>query len=71
MKLSTEARKDLPDRTFALPGQRKFPIPDKSHAVAAKGRATQAVEAGRMSESTADKIKAKANRVLMFKRGKK
>jgi len=39
-------------------------MPDKSHAANAKARATQAVKAGRMSSSTAAKIKAKANRKL-------
>jgi hypothetical protein len=33
-------------------------------AANAKARATQAVEAGRMSEATADRIRAKANRKL-------
>lgn len=62
-KLTTTARKKLPKADFAGPG-RSFPVPDKSHAVAAKARATQAVNAGRMSKSTAARIDAKANKKL-------
>lgn len=64
MKLSTAARKALPASSFGLPGKRAYPMPDKSHAANAKARATQAVNAGRMSKSTAAKIDAKANRKL-------
>lgn len=63
MKLSTSARKALPSSSFAGPG-RSFPVPDKSHAANAKARASQAVNEGRMSESTKAHIDAKANRVL-------
>lgn len=63
-KLSAKARKKLPKSDFGLPGSRGFPMPDKSHAANAKARATQAVNAGRMSASTAAKIKAKANKKL-------
>ncbi len=62
-KLSSKARKALPAKAFAGPG-RSYPIEDKSHAAAAKSRATQAVNAGRMSPAAAAKIKAAANRKL-------
>lgn len=62
-KLSTEKRNSLPESTFAGPA-RSYPVPDASHAANAKARATQAVNAGRMSESEKEKIDAKANRVL-------
>ncbi len=62
-KLNAARRNALPKSEFAGP-DRSYPIPDASHAANAKARATQAVEAGRMSESTADRIKAKANKVL-------
>ena len=39
-KLSSEERKELPSKTFAGPN-RSYPIPDRSHAVNAKARATQ------------------------------
>lgn len=62
--LSSAARKAIPSSQFGLPGERKYPMPDASHAANAKARATQAVKAGRMSAATAAKIKAKANRKL-------
>jgi hypothetical protein len=65
-KLSTKARKALPDKDFAGPG-RSYPVENKSHAANAKARASQAVSAGRMSKSTEARIDAKANRVLKGK----
>ena len=62
--LKAAARNALPASSFGLPGQRKYPMPDKAHAANAKARATQAVNAGRMSKSTEAKIDAKANRKL-------
>ena len=67
-KLTTAARKSLPKSEFGIPGKRAYPMPDKSHAANAKARATQAVKAGRMSESTKAKIDAKANKVLAKKK---
>jgi hypothetical protein len=63
-KLRAASRNALPDRVFGMPGQRKYPMPDKSHAANAKARATQQVKAGNLSPASAAKIKAKANRVL-------
>lgn len=62
--LDTKQRKALPSKDFGEPGSRKYPMPDKAHAVDAKARAMQAVNSGRMSVSTKDKIDAKANRVI-------
>lgn len=63
-KLTSDARNKLKASTFGLPGSRRFPMPDRSHAANAKSRATQGVKAGTLSPSSAAKIKAKANRVL-------
>ncbi len=63
-ELTTKKRKSLKSSTFGLPGEKKYPMPDKSHAANAKARATQMVNAGKLSPSSASKIKAKANRVL-------
>jgi len=63
-KLSTKARKALPKSDFGLPGQEKYPMPDKSHAANAKARATQMVKKGKLSPSSKAKIDAKANRIL-------
>ena len=63
-KLSTSKRNTLKKSSFGLPGARKYPMPDRSHAANAKARASQAVHAGRMSAATAAKIDAKANSIL-------
>lgn len=70
-KLSASQRKSIPTTQFGLPGARKYPMLDKSHAANAKARASQAVHAGRMSRSTEAKIDAKANKVLGKKGGDK
>lgn len=62
--LKALARRALPASSFGLPGQRKYPMPDKAHAANAKARATQQVNAGRLSPASAQRIDAKANRVL-------
>lgn len=63
-KLTTTKRNKLPKSSFGMPGQRKYPMPDRSHAANAKARATQQVKRGNLSASEAAKIRAKANRVL-------
>lgn len=62
--LKTSSRNKLPDSKFGLPGSRKYPMPDRSHAANAKARATQMVDKGKLSPSTAAKIRAKANAML-------
>jgi hypothetical protein len=54
----------LSDKTFGEPGKRAYPMPDKSHAAAAKARASQAVKVGRMSKAEEHKIDAKADKVI-------
>lgn len=63
-KLKASRRNRLPASEFGLPGSRKYPMPDRSHAANAKARATQQVKAGRLSSGQAAKIRAKANRIL-------
>ncbi len=63
-KLTAAQRKKLPKGKFALPGERKFPIPDAAHAANAKARATQQYDRGRLAKSTMQKIDAAANTVL-------
>ena len=63
-ELTTKGRKALTKGTFGLPGERKYPMPDKAHAANAKARATQMVAKGKLSAWSAAKIKAKANKVL-------
>lgn len=63
-KLTTKARKKIPDAKFALPGSRKYPVQDKAHAANAKGRAQQQYDKGNISKSTLSKIDSAANKVL-------
>lgn len=63
-KLSTAQRKAMPKSEFGLPGKKAYPMPDKSHAANAKARASQQVNAGRMSPTTEGKIDRKADKVL-------
>ncbi len=67
-KLKAAARNSLPDSDFAGPN-RSYPVPDASHAAKAKARASQAVNAGRMSKAVEAKIDAKANRKLGIAKG--
>jgi hypothetical protein len=62
--LSAGARRSLPKSEFGEPGARKYPMPDKSHAQVAKGRATQQVKKGKLSPAAASRIRAKADRIL-------
>lgn len=66
-KLTTKRRNALPKSTFGLPGEKKYPMPDRAHAANAKARATQMVKKGKLSEASKQKIDAKANRVLGHK----
>lgn len=63
-KLDAAERKVIPAKEFGLPGSRRYPMPDRSHAANAKARATQMVKAGKLSPASAAKIRAKANKVL-------
>jgi hypothetical protein len=69
-KLSSAQRKSMPKSEFGLPGKKAYPMPDASHAANAKARASQQVNAGRMSTSTESKIDAKADRVMGTKPGR-
>jgi hypothetical protein len=40
-ELSTKDRQKLKKKSFALPGKRKYPIPDKAHARNALARVAQ------------------------------
>lgn len=62
--LHAAARNKLKKSTFGLPGQRKYPMPDREHAANAKSRAKQMLESGRLSQGSYSKIIAKANRKL-------
>jgi hypothetical protein len=63
-ELDTAKRDKLPDKAFAEPEKRAYPIEDKAHARNAKARASQAVKAGRMSKAEEKRIDKKADAVL-------
>ena len=63
-ELKAATRNKLSEGKFGLPGSRKYPMPDKSHASNAKARATQMVNKGKLSPAAASRIRAKANRLL-------
>jgi hypothetical protein len=63
-KLNAAKRKKLKPSTFGLPAQRKYPMPDATHAVNAKARATQMEVKGLLEPSEKAQIDRKANRIL-------
>lgn len=63
-KLTIKARKAIPGKEFGLPGERKYPMEDKSHARNAKARASEMVGKGKLSKGAEKRIDAKADRVL-------
>jgi hypothetical protein len=62
-KLTTKKRDKIPTKDFAGPG-RSYPVEDRGHAIAAKGRAKQMRKRGIISDSEYNKIVAKADRKL-------
>lgn len=62
--LNAKQRNAMPKSEFGEPGQRKYPMPDKSHAANAKARATQQFNKGNLSASARAQIDAKANKIL-------
>ena len=63
-KLNAAKRNKIPKKEFGLPGERKYPMEDKSHARNAKARASEMENKGKLSASSKAKIDAKADRVL-------
>jgi hypothetical protein len=63
-KLTSAKKKTEPTKEFGLPEQRKYPIPDASHARNAKARAYQMEHQGKLSAADKKKIDSKADRIL-------
>ena len=63
-KLTTTRRNDLPKSDFGMPGERKYPMPDKSHARNALARVSQAQHEGKISDAGAAQVRSNANRIL-------
>ena len=62
--LGEKQRDKLPESKFGLPDERKYPMPDKSHARNAKARASQAQNAGRITAAEEQQIDRKADQIL-------
>lgn len=66
-KLTAKVRNKLPKSDFGLPGEKKYPMPDKTHARVAKSYASKEEHAGKLSKSAEERIDRKADRVLGHK----
>lgn len=62
--LSDKKRDSLKRSTFGLPEERKYPMPDESHARNAKARAAQQVKQGNLSKADERRIDRKADKIL-------
>jgi hypothetical protein len=62
--LTTKKRSAEPKSDFGLPAERKYPMPDKSHARNAKARASQQEEKGNLTAAEKKKIDRKADEIL-------
>ena len=63
-ELSEKKRDSMPKSQYGLPEERKYPMPDESHARNAKARAAQQVKKGNLSKADERKIDRKADRIL-------
>lgn len=70
-RLTAKQRAKVPASKMGLPGEGKYPMPDKAHARNAKARASQQEKKGNLSASAKAKIDAKADRVLKGRKGGK
>jgi hypothetical protein len=72
--LSAKQRAKLPAKAFGLPEKARskearrrsgnYPMPDKDHAVSAKGRARKQREEGNLTKNEFARINRKADRIL-------
>ncbi len=63
-KMSEKKRDSLKSSQFGLPDERKYPMPDESHARNAKARAAQQEKKGNLSKAQERKIDRKADKIL-------
>jgi len=63
-KLTAAKKNAEPKAEFGLPKERKYPMPDASHAKNAKARASQMEHQGKLSAADKKKIDTKADRIL-------
>ena len=63
-RLKAAERNKLPSSAFGLPGQRKYPMEDRTHQIKAEQFATKEERKGKLSPAQASRIRAKAKRLL-------
>jgi hypothetical protein len=63
-RMKESKRDELPKSDFGLPSERKYPMPDASHAADAKARATQQEKKGTITAAQRSQIDKKANQKL-------
>jgi hypothetical protein len=63
-ELTEKKRDSMKSSQYGLPEERKYPMPDKSHARNAKARASQQEKKGTITPSEKAKIDRKADRML-------
>ena len=63
-KLKAATRNKLPSSAFGLPGQRKYPMEDRTHQIKAEEFATKEHRARKLSPAAAARIRVKAKRLL-------
>lgn len=69
-KMTNKDRPNLPDKAFALPTKRAFPVPDASHAKAAMMDAPKSVKAGSITPAQKAMIDKRALAALNRMRNK-
>ncbi len=63
-KLTAAKERRLPDKAYGLPKERKYPMPDASHARNAKARASAEYKRGNLTRKQYAQIQRKANRII-------
>ena len=63
-RLKAAERNKLPSSAFGLPGQRKYPMEDRTHQIKAEQFATKEERKGKLSPAQASRIRAKAKRLM-------
>ena len=63
-ELTAKKRKRLPAKAYGLPKERKYPMPDASHARNAKARASTEYGRGNLTRKQYAMIQRKANRII-------
>jgi hypothetical protein len=63
-KLSEVLRSKIPAKKFGIPSERKYPMPDRSHAANAKARASEEYNKGNLSAEMKGHIDKMADAIL-------